>query len=608
MIFFAPLSGDPAVATVATGLDRGEAAGFIRVAGPAGRAIRTGPEGVRFPMLGNFEHTRGSLAFWVRADGAKGGNIDLFDATNFTLRWEPARRLLTFMTGTSRPGDGYQWNYACAAEVRDGFAKWTQVAATWDAERGERRLYLDGREVASAQSDLMRRTMLGEKTRINLPGSKTAQLFFSDLAVWNRELGSSEIRTMAESPDLLTEAAALVPPREGTDEPLRPGLHAGTPATSIVAPGENYAVEFPIENRGASEWAGTVTLSLLDFHESPLRTVTQSVTIPAKQSATLRETFSANEPRIYKVEVRLEGTEVLAGIASFVVWPKDSALSDDSFFGLHVNSWSEDLVAQAARLGFRWNRNHNMLQTTWWPRVQPEPGEFQWLHDPSLALNEKHGFRVLGQFFGTPHWAAAAGPLKPQKVSPSDSPYPYGALPDFDAWREYVRQTVKRYKDRIQLWETGNEPDVSRFFNGSPEQFAELAAITYEMVKATDPNSTVMLAGFAPGWPWVRRTAGGGAFKAADAISLHLYHPAAGDMEEFADRVAATVEFYKDLIRQHGRTEKMPLWQTEGGSSSTTWLRGIHLDRWPPATVLPAMNWSEAAFINRLKIVLTYFH
>ena len=68
-------------------------------------------------------------------------------------------------------------------------------------------------------------------------------------------------------------------------------------------------------------------------------------------------------------------------------------------------------MAQAVRLGLSWNRAHNMLQHTWWSRVQPErDSAWMWDSNGHRTRMQKNNMTVLGQLFGTPYWAAVGKP------------------------------------------------------------------------------------------------------------------------------------------------------------------------------------------------------
>ena len=59
------------------------------------------------------------------------------------------------------------------------------------------------------------------------------------------------------------------------------------------------------------------------------------------------------------------------------------------------------------------------------------------------------------------------------------------------AWEKYVKATVRRYKDRVKMWEVWNEPDFSS--KKYTAEYAVLFARTAKAVKAADPKAKVAI-------------------------------------------------------------------------------------------------------------------
>lgn len=59
------------------------------------------------------------------------------------------------------------------------------------------------------------------------------------------------------------------------------------------------------------------------------------------------------------------------------------------------------------------------------------------------------------------------------------------------AWERYVKATVRRYKDRVKLWEVWNEPDFSA--KGCETEYAVLFVRTARAIKAVDPEAKVAI-------------------------------------------------------------------------------------------------------------------
>ena len=59
------------------------------------------------------------------------------------------------------------------------------------------------------------------------------------------------------------------------------------------------------------------------------------------------------------------------------------------------------------------------------------------------------------------------------------------------AWEKYLKATVRRYKDRVKMWEVWNEPDFSS--KKYTAEYAVLFARTAKAVKAADPKAKVSI-------------------------------------------------------------------------------------------------------------------
>ncbi|MEM6884984.1 MAG: LamG-like jellyroll fold domain-containing protein [Verrucomicrobiota bacterium] len=593
------LSGDQGSeqADWAMGKIEKQAGDATSVKGKVGQALQPGKKRLTFQEPANFKHAQGTVAFWTDLDADVGeGEPSHFSATHFVIKHLKGKSRLVFMTGDFVEGQGFKWDYGAQSPLSMAESGWNHIAVTWDAMSGERRIYLNGIMISNTTTDRIRKSVEDVRSKL-LIGNKTGTSFpIDELAIWERCLSDDEIRSLISKPEHFQQQVAQLPPPERDIPAIEIMERQMAKAETILKPGETFQAKISLKNNTGTEWQGDVRIALLDHREDPVVDQVGAVTIPPGETVTIEQIFTPPQQGIYKVAVSTEKPAALRDIASFAVWPENKPLSDDSFFGLHVNSWSKSLIQQAQRFGYRWNRNHNMLQTTWWPRVQPEPGEFKWTQDESLETNKQHGFNIMGQFFGTPYWAAASGPMPPQKPMG----YPYGAKPDLKKYREYVKQTVERYQDSIQLWEVWNEPAVSMFWNGSPEELAELVRISYETVKAVDPDAIVINAGYTSSKPWIRRAAAAGSFKYTDGISIHMYYDPELVPEIFLEQLRQRVTFFRELMEEHGNGPDMPIYQTEGGSTCTTWLRGARRKDWPPVSALPPVN-AYPAMLNQVK-------
>jgi hypothetical protein len=132
-------------------------------------------------------------------------------------------------------------------------------------------------------------------------------------------------------------------------------------------------------------------------------------------------------------------------------------------------------------------------------------------------------------------------------------------------WAQFVHATVTRYAGRVDTWEIWNEPDLTYFWQGTPEQYARLLEVSYRAVKDANPGATVLFGGLAY-WGNTRfyldvldhlaadpeSEAHNGYF---DVLSLHLY----ADVRLTYDISRAVQEEMAARVGPH------PLWLTEAG-------------------------------------------
>ncbi len=64
-------------------------------------------------------------------------------------------------------------------------------------------------------------------------------------------------------------------------------------------------------------------------------------------------------------------------------------------------------------------------------------------------------------------------------------------------WGQFVYQTVLHFKGQVDVWEVWNEPDLTLFWQGTPEQYAQLLKVAYQAIKAANPDATVLFGGLA---------------------------------------------------------------------------------------------------------------
>lgn len=178
-------------------------------------------------------------------------------------------------------------------------------------------------------------------------------------------------------------------------------------------------------------------------------------------------------------------------VAAILIVPMGAAAQEppttDPRFGLVLVPPEQQWLQRAAAAGAGSNR----YQLNWWD-VEKTPGEFDWsIPDRDVSAMRAAGLEVTMLLHAPPGWARAPGSdwVPGHLDTPWDAPE--------NAWGNFVYTTVKRYSGQVRYYEIFNEPDLNKYWDGSPEQYARLLVIAYQAAKAADPDAQIIMAGMA---------------------------------------------------------------------------------------------------------------
>jgi len=199
---------------------------------------------------------------------------------------------------------------------------------------------------------------------------------------------------------------------------------------------------------------------------------------------------------------------------------------------------------------------------TAWSQIETKPGVYKWDNlEGALENAQKKGMTDVLMVLGTtPQWNAKV-------VGPDDYPQPGAASApkDLTAWDAWVTEVATRYKGRITAYQIWNEANLKNFWNGTPEEMADLTKRAYDIIKKIDPEALVVSAS-----PSTRLTAPFQKFFPAylkalaakgwpiDVVAIHTYPAADGDP---AARGLA-IKVVQDYLKAASAPD-IPLWDTE---------------------------------------------
>ena len=212
----------------------------------------------------------------------------------------------------------------------------------------------------------------------------------------------------------------------------------------------------------------------------------------------------ARKPANHLPDSRLVATDA----AGFYKMP--TGIGDDYFDGTdsvarvrrHMQT-ARAVGAKYLRCAFSWNG------------IEHQQGKFSWrFWDQLVSEAERAGIQLIPYVAYTPEWAARSR-VEFWKQPPRDP-----AL-----FAKFMETIATRYRGRIKSWELWNEPDLSEYWQGTPDEFAELIRQGAAAVRRADPKAVVVLGGMSRGpSPFFQRLiAADHIADVVDVVAQHAY-------------------------------------------------------------------------------------
>ena len=180
-----------------------------------------------------------------------------------------------------------------------------------------------------------------------------------------------------------------------------------------------------------------------------------------------------------------------------------------------------------------------------WARCQKAkdaPFDFSF-YDSVVDDAAKCGLTILPILYGPPQWG-------------------YPVYEHLDAWRSFVRETARHFRNRIPVYEIWNEENIDFFWkHPDPVKYAEVLKAAYEEIKAINPKLRVAFGGTAGcDWAFVERVINAGAGDAFDIVNIHPYRQPNPPEPGISEDLGAL----KAMMVRHGIADR-PIWITEMG-------------------------------------------
>ncbi|WP_309619863.1 carbohydrate binding domain-containing protein [Salinibacterium sp.] len=253
-----------------------------------------------------------------------------------------------------------------------------------------------------------------------------------------------------------------------------------------------------------------------------------------------------------------------------------------SYFGVHLNYLETPWPSVSGRVGSvrMWDTDRRSDGTgtgSQWADVNTTAGSYDWSGlDARVATARSNRADIVYTLGGrTPQWASG----QPNAFSPY-GPGQCAQPATMATWETWVRDVATRYKGKITLWELWNEPDLTDFYCGTPDQLIELASRASTILREVDPKNRVLSPGFSgfAGPSYLDYFLRNGGLPTFDILSYHFY----AQTPEL--NLGTRLQNLRAVISGAGAGNK-PLWNTEQG--------------WIDLVATPVSQSTGAAYIGR---------
>ena len=227
-----------------------------------------------------------------------------------------------------------------------------------------------------------------------------------------------------------------------------------------------------------------------------------------------------------------------------------------------------------------------------WGQVQQAKNKFWWDGmDRAIGNANDQNASILYVLGSTPKWAAS---------NVKQGTYPNkgaASMPDMKVWKTWVKAVVDRYGDSIESYQIWNEANLTDFWQGTPQQMADLTKAASKIIRAGDPTAKVVSASTT-----LRLTSAYNKFFPAylkalkkanwpvDAIAVHSYPDGKGTPADRANlittakaqmktsKVPASKGFWDTEVNYGIKGPGKIKGQTIGGADAASWVAQTYLD------------------------------
>jgi len=207
-----------------------------------------------------------------------------------------------------------------------------------------------------------------------------------------------------------------------------------------------------------------------------------------------------------------------------------------------------------------------------WNVIEPQKGQFDWeLTDIYVKAASNAGVKISAVVQPFAGWDQKNTSPLANCNALDFAYYDYKAGPpkDIAEYKSFLTKTVERYKDKVAVWEIGNEIEGNcGGYQNDPEGYLKLLKISYDVIKGADPEAKVLNGG-ALEFPdnsirnfWTKFFQLGGS-QYLDYFNIHYNIERSPNAKLNPATFQEVLIFFNNLMEKNGG--KKPLYLTEFG-------------------------------------------
>ncbi|MBE7537778.1 MAG: hypothetical protein HS122_05145 [Opitutaceae bacterium] len=388
------------------------------------------------------------------------------------------------------------------------------------------------------------------------------------------------------------DAIQLEKGTQATDFAPRAELEVGVTTTAlsgVFTVGDAVTLKITASNDSDKTAYARFSFKVTDYADLPVELTEADLEIPARGAAEKVVSLPPHWRGFYRIQPMCSSGDFSIKPRLLRVAIVPPRTTTETVMGVNHAYPTSNLLALAKKAGITWYRDWSLK----WQHIEPARGDYHWeVSDPQVHRVTDQGLNLMAMIpFPSAEWNSTAADLATiRKYSPRHGGGGQGDdqelllrarwawLPeDPQELNRFVSTSVKRYQDRIQVWEFLNEALFTLYSLPSEEvlKTKELKSYTFEdylallrtavpAIRSANPQARIVGGGMFPGDVSAQRMLKNGLLDFCDILGVHDYPSAGmrnGGKLRLPETLTGSMDTLLETMAAHGGIK--PLWMTE---------------------------------------------